>query len=513
MAGMASQQQQQLGQQLFGDLYAAIGWHPQHRRLLQLLSNLTSPGTPGSGFDATALAAALLEASSAAAASSAGGGSSGGSGWLSHGGLSMAPSGLSMAPSPSGGGGGGGRGDDPAGPVAISLLGLFLGALVIGVNGLISVWLHLGLHGKLAVATVRCFAQLSILGYILVPIFTANRWWVTLLYSLFMLSVAAIEAVSRPALTYDGMLLHVLASLGLACSLIITYGLALVVQITPFYDPQYFIPMLGMLLGNACSGVAVGLSTILDELSAGRDKVEMLLAMGATRREASREVVQKAARMALTPLLNTMNVVGIVSIPGMMTGQILGGSNPATAARYQIIIMFLIGTATGLSSVATIFLATHSLLDRKHRLRSERLQPRESSAKGAVAWLGVQASQAWRSTRARAAQLGTRVKLVFSGRREGRGRRPGSGGGVSGGGAGSAAATGYQSLAGSGRGRGMQEGAGDDAEGGSVASYPSRLREVLVAGSVGSSFTEGAGGTSPLASHPLLGREASGQSP
>lgn len=222
----------------------------------------------------------------------------------------------------------------------------------------------------------RCFAQLSVLGYILVPIFAANRWWLTLLYALFMLAVAAVEAVSRPAQTYPGMLLQarrgaagmraarraalqrsargesaarlhsssvcpprrplpvappqVLGALGLAGSVIISYGLALVVQVSPWYDPQAsaggvgeagrraggvgqgrlghvapaaavrwlgiawpachacssahtcmrlgtpavpisqsLIPMLGMLLGNACSGVAVGLSTILDELSAG----------------------------------------------------------------------------------------------------------------------------------------------------------------------------------------------------------------------------------------------------
>ncbi|KAL4418920.1 hypothetical protein ABPG77_003710 [Micractinium sp. CCAP 211/92] len=379
--------------------------------------------------------------------------------------------------------GGGGGGSDPAGPVDISLLGLFLGVVVIGINGLISLWLRLGLHGRLAVATVRCFAQLSLLGYILVPIFVANRWWLTLLYSLFMLAVAAIEAVSRPAQSYPGMLPQVLGALGLASSVIISYGLALVVQVSPWYDPQYLIPMLGMLLGNACSGVAVGLSTILDELSAGRDKVEMLLAMGATRMEATREVVQRAARMALTPLLNTMNVVGIVSIPARLCrhddGQILGGSDPAIAARYQIIIMLLIGAATGLASVATIFLAVFSLLDDHHRLRSERLRPSAGSAKGAVAWMGVQLRQGWQSTRASARQLGRRLRLAF-GRREGAGRR---GGGAT------AAAAGYQPV--------PADSGNDEAV---SVGIPSRLREVLVAGSVGSSTADlGSGGSPPAA--------------
>lgn len=81
------------------------------------------------------------------------------------------------------------------------------------------------------------------------------------------------------------------------------------------YDSQYLIPMLGMLLGNSCSSVAVGLSAVLDDLSSGKEKVEALLALGASRVEATREVVTRAARLALTPLLNSLNVVGIVSIP------------------------------------------------------------------------------------------------------------------------------------------------------------------------------------------------------
>lgn len=147
------------GQHPFAEVYAAVGWHPMHRRLLQLLANATSAGCqglePGAGSPAldgcspAALAAALL----AAGTPDSSGGSSGevGHGW-GAGGEAGGPLGPHSVPPTSGG-------DNPSGsggPVSISLLGLLLGALVIGVNGLISVWLRLGLHGKLAVATVRC---------------------------------------------------------------------------------------------------------------------------------------------------------------------------------------------------------------------------------------------------------------------------------------------------------------------------------------------------------------------
>lgn len=105
---------------------------------------------------------------------------------------------------------------DPSGPAFISAWGLLLAALLVAINGAISVWLRLGLHGKLAVGAVRCVVQLSMLGYILVPIFTANNVFLSAGYAGFMLVVAAMEAVSRPARTYDGMLLQVRGYMGLA---------------------------------------------------------------------------------------------------------------------------------------------------------------------------------------------------------------------------------------------------------------------------------------------------------
>ncbi len=119
----------------FSDMYAAIGWQPQQRRLLQLLANATASASSG-GMDAAALAAALL-------------GAANGDSWAG-----AVPTGLGGNHSGSHGGRSGGG--DGSGPVDISWLGLLLGALVIGINGAISVWLRLGLHGKLAVATVRC---------------------------------------------------------------------------------------------------------------------------------------------------------------------------------------------------------------------------------------------------------------------------------------------------------------------------------------------------------------------
>ena len=302
---------------------------------------------------------------------------------------------------------------DPAGPVDIALPQLFLSATPLILLGALSAHLRLGLHGKLAIAVVRCATQLSILGFILVPIFVSNTWYLTVIYTLVMLMVAAAEAVSRPAQAYDGMLFEVLIAMGIACSVSITFGLAAIIRVSPWYDAQYLIPMLGMLLGNSCSSVAVGLSAVLEELSSGKEKVEALLVLGATRVEATREVVVRAIRLSLTPLLNSMNVVGIVSIPGMMTGQILGGSDPSVAARYQIMIYFLVAMSSSASAIATVYAAVLTVCDSKHRLRAEKLKARASRTSGAVTWIVEQVKDGYFAAKDGVNSAGRKFRRAF----------------------------------------------------------------------------------------------------
>ncbi|KAK9862423.1 hypothetical protein WJX84_010314 [Apatococcus fuscideae] len=228
---------------------------------------------------------------------------------------------------------------DPSNPAFLGFGSVALASALIVVNALVSVVLHLDLAGQLLVAALRCVLQLLALGYILGPIFAYNTWWLVLSYSFIMLLVGNYEACARPAYSYTGMFLQTLTCLGSSAGVFLVYAMLIIIQIHPWYQPQYFIPVLGMLLGNAISGISVGLSTVLEELSSGRERVELLLAMGASRMEATTEIVQRAARVALTPILNQMSVVGLVSIPGMMTGQILSGSDPSQAARYQMIVM------------------------------------------------------------------------------------------------------------------------------------------------------------------------------
>ena len=160
----------------------------------------------------------------------------------------------------------------------------------------------------------------------------------------------------------------------MASSALVT-GLAVtgLIQPQPWYNPQYLIPLLGMVLGNTLNGLSLGLDRFMEGLRSGRDQVETDLALGATRWEACQSVVRDAIRLAMIPTINSMMVMGLVSLPGMMTGQILQGAAPAAAVRYQIVILFMMASATALGVFGVVGLAYGRLTSADHQLRLDRL--------------------------------------------------------------------------------------------------------------------------------------------
>jgi putative ABC transport system permease protein len=124
-----------------------------------------------------------------------------------------------------------------------------------------------------------------------------------------------------------------------------------------------------MILGNTLNGLSLGLDRLGTELATRRDHVEALLALGATRWEAAREPIRAAVRTGMIPIINAMMVVGIVSLPGMMTGQLLAGVSPIQAVRYQIVILFLIASGTALGTVSVILLSYRRLFNEQHQFR------------------------------------------------------------------------------------------------------------------------------------------------
>ncbi len=246
-------------------------------------------------------------------------------------------------------------------------------------HGLLSVGLRLGLERKLAIAALRAVIQLSLVGWILVPVFSTDSPWIVLAVCTVMITLAARESVRRVHRTYRGISAHALIAIAFAGGSTALLASGLIIGVEPWWEPRYLIPLLGMILGNALTGISLGLDRCLAQLDERRSEVEAALALGATRWEAALPVAQEALRTGLVPILNAMSAVGLVTIPGMMTGQILGGTSPARAARYQILILFLIAFATALGAGLAVLFALLAVFDDRHRLRAERLHRRDTT--------------------------------------------------------------------------------------------------------------------------------------
>jgi putative ABC transport system permease protein len=154
---------------------------------------------------------------------------------------------------------------------------------------------------------------------------------------------------------------------------ITTLALMVLLKPAPWYDPQYSIPLLGMLLGNTMTGIAVALDNLTRQTLDKAGQIEARLALGQDAGQAIADIQREALRSGLIPIVNAMTTAGIVSLPGMMTGQILAGSPPMEAAKYQLLILFLIAAGTGLGSMAAVLLGSKRLFDVRSRLRRDRL--------------------------------------------------------------------------------------------------------------------------------------------
>lgn len=261
--------------------------------------------------------------------------------------------------------------------VELSTLDLALAALLLVVNGVISLAFGLRLEASLAIAALRMGVQLSAVGFVLKFVFAQTSPLWTVLIALVMVLVAGTELVQRQERRFAGWWAYGLGNMTLLLvgGLATLYAVAIVIGPEPWYAPRYVLPILGMVLGNTLTSVSLALQTLTEGAERERAAIEARIALGATRFEAFAAVQRRAIRVAITPLLNTMSVAGIVTLPGMMTGQILAGADPSEAAKYQIMIMFVLTGASGLGALAAAFGGVLLLTDARHRLRLDRLAP------------------------------------------------------------------------------------------------------------------------------------------
>lgn len=242
-----------------------------------------------------------------------------------------------------------------------------IAALLIVINGIISVVLRLGLEKRLFLASVRTVAQLLIIGMVLHWVFALSKWYLVLVLTAVMAVVAGIAAVNRTDRRYPGIFWNSIVSVWASSWFITAIALFGIIDVDPWYKPQYAIPLLGMILGNALNGISLGLNRFSEELYTHRNRVEAYLTLGATRWEAARIPVRNSIRTGMIPIINVMMVVGIVSLPGMMTGQLLAGVEPVQAVKYQIVILFLIASGTALGTLGCVLLSYRMLFNERHQ--------------------------------------------------------------------------------------------------------------------------------------------------
>ena len=255
----------------------------------------------------------------------------------------------------------------------LSLGQLGLALLLVGVVIAISAYQGLGIGRDLVVGSLRAVVQLYLVGLILAVVFQAAQWYWVLLMLAVMTAVAAQAATSRLARPMPGA--RAIAALALTVSTAVTlaYVIGVIIQSRPWYEPQYIIPIAGMILGSAMTSAALAGDRLQGDLRVRADEVEARLALGFSGREAVQPMARTALRAAMIPTVNGMMTVGLVQLPGMMTGQILAGSSPLLAIKYQLVVVFMQAAATAIAAMLFVRLAVARYLTPAHQFTRSRL--------------------------------------------------------------------------------------------------------------------------------------------
>ncbi len=259
--------------------------------------------------------------------------------------------------------------------VPLSYTDLILASVLLFLQAGLSIWMKLGLSRQILVAGLRTTVQLLFIGVVLKTLFEhATIGWLSLM-AFIMLCAAGREIMLRQKRRFSGIWGFGLGTLAMFISsfTITIAALLAVIQKQPWYAPQYAVPLLGMMLGNTMNGISIGMDRLTSTAWKQRAVIENRLVLGQSWREAISDIRRESISSGMIPIINAMSIAGLVSLPGMMTGQILAGNLPLEAAKYQILIMFMISGGTGLGTITAIWLGSKRLFDDRQRLRLDRL--------------------------------------------------------------------------------------------------------------------------------------------
>ncbi len=259
--------------------------------------------------------------------------------------------------------------------IELTPLDLSVTAVLIIIMATFTWLMKIDLQRQLVISAARATVQLLLLGLVLKILFDISHPALIGGMTFIMLLVGGREVFARQKKRFKGIWGLGIGTLSMFLSsfTVTIFTLVTVISNNPWYAPQYSIPLLGMILGNTMNGISIAMDRLTQTAWDQRNIIEQRLLLGHSKTDAISHIRRDSARSGLIPIINSMSTAGIVSLPGMMTGQILAGSPPFEAVKYQILIMFLIATGTGFGIISALWISSNRLFDERDRLRLDRL--------------------------------------------------------------------------------------------------------------------------------------------
>jgi putative ABC transport system permease protein len=256
----------------------------------------------------------------------------------------------------------------------LSYADLAAAAVLVVLNAILSLLLNLGVARALLVAAARTVVQLLLVGLVLRTVFALDSPLLVAAVAFAMLMAASYEIVSRQERRFAGAWgFGVGARTAMLATVFVTVFALVTLRPDPWFAPPVVIPLVGIVLGSVMNGVSISLNAFNTGVVRERAAIEARLALGADRSTALKPLQRAALRSGMIPIVNQMSAAGIITLPGMMTGQILAGMPPFEAAKYQILVLFLLAGASGLGALAATYVAVRRISDERDRLRLDRL--------------------------------------------------------------------------------------------------------------------------------------------
>ena len=231
----------------------------------------------------------------------------------------------------------------------------------------------LKIGGLYLYALCRATIQLTLIGYLLKFIFEMNNALAVLAYLFCIVGVAAfivLRLQKKPPPTFYPVI-GVAIFAGTIVSVVIVTRIVLTIE--PWYNPRYLIPLAGMMIGNTMTASALSLERLRNDIRQSKNKIEAMIALGATQQQAVKSSINRSLKAGLMPNITSMLGIGLVHLPGMMTGQMIAGNVPTQAVRYQLLVIIMLSAAVAITAIITLKLSARRHFTTAHQLRKDLL--------------------------------------------------------------------------------------------------------------------------------------------